>query len=121
MGKFEKGNTYSKGRPKGSKNKKTIAKESLNTLNKIGINPMKVSKQLIDALVQNTELSNKDQIALLNSMTSLYKYQLLTRAEEIRLDELMQENEEIKQENEQLKRFVGTPQDLMKELEKVTK
>ena len=96
---FEKGNTFGKGRKSGSKNKKTIVKESLDKLNKIGITPLETSKSIIDKLVEDTELSNKEQIQLLSVMTSLYKYELLTRSEEIRLDELQKENILISEEN----------------------
>ncbi|WP_324172279.1 hypothetical protein [Sulfurimonas sp.] len=116
---FEKGNTYGKGRAKGSQNKKTIAKESLNRLTQIGINPLSTSKALIDNLVANTELKNSEQLQLLNTMTSLFKYELLTRESEIKLDELQQENEELSKENKELKEnFVGTPLELLKELKK---
>jgi len=122
---FLPGNTYGKGRIPGSKNKKTIAKESLNQLQSIGINPLETSKEIINSLVNNTELKNSEKLNLLNTMTSLFKYQLLTRAEEIKLDELQTEIQELEQENQQLKDeqnliFQGSPQDLLDHLKKET-
>ena len=114
-GQFEKGNKFG-GRPIGSRNKKTIATESLQALNLIGINPIETSKILIDGLVNNTELSNKEQISLLSVMSSLWKFSLLTRAEEIRLDELQHEKEILQVENQNLKDFIGTPDELLKQL-----
>ena len=111
---FEKGNTYGKGRPRGSKNKRTIAFESLKNLTDVGINPLQTSKTLIEQLVKDTDLKNSDKLNLLSTMTNLFKYQLLTRAEEIRLFELTQENEELK---EKIDTFIGTPQDLLRKLE----
>ena len=114
---FEKGNTYGKGRVKGSKNRKTIIKESLNKLKEIGINPLRVSKELIDTLTANTEMSNKEKISLLGLMTSLFKYELLERKDEIKLDELLEENEVLAKENEDLKlNFIGTPAELLESL-----
>ena len=116
---FEKNNTYGKGRAKGSKNKKTIAKESLEALTEIGINPLETSKEIIDSLVKDTDLKNSEKLNLLSTMTSLFKYQLLTRESEIKLDELQQENEELLEENLSLKdNFYGSPQDLLKSLNK---
>ena len=115
---FKQGNKHGKGRVNGSKNKKTIVKESLDRLNKIGITPLQTSKEIIDKLVQDTELSNKEQIQLLSVMTSLYKYELLTRSEEIKLDELQKENIDLIEENKKLKdNFVGDTQDLLKHLQ----
>jgi predicted nuclease with TOPRIM domain len=114
---FEKGNTYGKGRVKGSKNRKTIAKESLEKLTEIGINPLETSKEIIDSLVKDTELKNSEKLNLLSTMTSLFKYELLTRESEIKLDELQQENEELLEENKELREtFIGSPQDLLKKL-----
>jgi len=122
---FLPGNTYGKGRKPGSKNKKTIAKESLNKLEEIGITPLETSKEIINSLVNNTELKNNEKLQLLNTMTSLFKYQLLTRAEEIKLDELQNEIIELENENQQLKDeqnliFQGSPQDLLEHLKKET-
>lgn len=112
---FEKGNTYGKNTKRG-KGKKTIAKESLESLHKIGINPLETSKEIIDSLVNNTDLKNNEKLNLLSILTSLYKYELLTRAEEIKLDELQQENEILKEENQELNNFIGTPQELLQKL-----
>ena len=115
---FKKNNTFGQGRKKGSKNKKTIVKESLNKLNEIGINPLTTSKELIDQLIKDTEITNKDKLALLGTMTHLFKYELLTRAEEIKLDELQQENEVLTDENKNLKEFIGTTNELLEQLKK---
>ena len=116
---FEKNNTYGKGRKTGSKNKKTIAKESLNRLTEIGIFPLEVSKEIISSLVADTELKNSEKLSLLSTMTNLFKYELLTRESEIKLDELQQENEDLKEENQELKEsFVGSPLELLKSLKK---
>jgi len=119
---FTKGNKLSSGRPAGSKNKKTIAFESLKSLSDIGITPLETSKFLINSLVQDTELKNSEKIQLLSTMTSLFKYQLLSRAEEIRLDELQQENNELEEQNKALQQekdtyFCGTPEQLLKTLQ----
>lgn len=118
---FKPNNNHGKGRIAGSKNKKTIAKESLLALETIGINPLETSKSLIDNLINNTDLKNSEQLQLLSTMTNLFKYQLLTRAEEIKLDELQIEIQDLQQENKSLKEnpyFVGTNQELLEELKK---
>lgn len=116
---FEKNNTYGQGRKTGSKNKKTIAKESLNRLTEIGIFPLEVSKEIISSLVADTELKNSEKLSLLSTMTNLFKYELLERKDEIKLDELTKEVEELKDENKELKEnFVGTPMELLKSLKK---
>jgi len=117
---FQKGNDFG-GRPKGSKNKKTLAFEALSTLTDIGINPISVSKELIDELVKNTELSDKDKIELLKTMTSLWKYQVLNQSEAHRIDELKEQVIELQNENETIKSFIGTPNELLNELRKKEK
>ena len=115
---FKKGNLHGQGRVKGSKNKKTIIKESLDLLNKNGITPLVTSKEIIDSLVQNSELKPSEQIQLLNTMTSLFRYELLTRSEEIKLDELQKENVDLQEENKKLKNdFIGTPLELLKQIQ----
>ena len=116
---FEKGNTFGKGRKSGSKNKKTIAKESLNRLAEIGIFPLEVSKEIISSLVENSELKATEKLNLLSTMVGLFKYELLERKDEIKLFELQEENEELTKENIELKEsFIGTPLDLLKSLKK---
>lgn len=114
---FEKGNKLGALSKRG-RGRKQIAKESLDTLEKIGINPINVSKDLIDGLVKNTEMKNTEKLQLLSIMTSLYKYSLLTRAEEIKLDELQQENEILEKENQDLKDkyLVADTKDLLETL-----
>ena len=119
---FTKGNKLSTGRPKGSKNKRTIAFESLKSLSDIGITPLQTSKTLIDSLVQDTELKNSEKLQLLGTMTSLFKYQLLSRSDEIRLDELQEENNNLEEQNkilleEKASYFIGTSDDLLKTLQ----
>ena len=119
---FTKGNKLSTGRPKGSKNKRTIAFESLKSLSDIGITPLQTSKTLIDSLVQDTELKNSEKLQLLGTMTSLFKYQLLSRSDEIRLDELQEENNDLEEQNkilleEKASYFIGTSDDLLKTLQ----
>ena len=114
---FKKGNTYGT-KTKRGKAKKTIAYESLAKLNDIGITPLETSKKLIDKLVQNNELKNTEQLQLLNTMTNLFKYEMITRAEEIKLDELQNEIEVLQNENNLLKdEFVGDTQDLLRHLQ----
>lgn len=112
---FEKGNQHGK-KTKRGKAKKTIIKESLDRLQEIGITPLQNSKTIIDNLLAQEDLSVKDSLNLLTILTSLYKYELLTRAEEIKLDELLQENEELINENQELKQIFDSPQDLLKKL-----
>ena len=115
---FQKCNDFGK-KSKRGKGKKTIVFESLDKLNKIGITPLQTSKDIIESLVNNSELSNKEQLSLLGIMTSLYRYELLTRSEEIKLDELQKENEELLSKNEQLNKTIisDSTQDLLKQLQ----
>jgi len=114
---FKKGNTYGT-KTKRGKAKKTIAYESLAKLNSIGITPLETSKKLIDKLIQNDELKNTEQLQLLNTMTNLFKYEMITRAEEIKLDELQKENEVLQNENNLLKdNFIGTPLELLQQIQ----
>lgn len=120
---FLPNNTHGKGRIPGSKNRKTIVKESFNQLQEIGITPLETSQDLILSLTNSTELKNSEKLNLLSTMTNLFKYQLLTRAEEIKLDELQNEIEELAEENQQLKDeknliFQGSPQELIQHLKK---
>lgn len=94
---FIKGNTYSNGRPPGSRNKKTIIKESLERLTSCGITPVETSNEIITSLLQNSEMDINQKLKLLNITSSLMKYELLTRAEEIKLDEVLTENEELRE------------------------
>lgn len=114
---FEKGNTYGKYTKRG-KGKKTIIFESLEKLNKIGITPLATSKELIENLLDSKELSNKERLNLLGILTSLFKYEMLTRSEEIKLDELQKENEELITKNEQLTKTIiaDSTADLLKQL-----
>jgi predicted HTH domain antitoxin len=125
-GLFQKGNTYGQGRPKGSKNKKTIVKESLERLNEVGITPLETTNEILSSLLNNSETSIDQKIKLLGVTTGLLKYELLTRSEEIKYDELLTENEELKQKNKELTDsketyFTGSPQDLLEELKKEEK
>lgn len=125
-GVFLKGNTYGQGRPKGSKNKKTIVKESLERLNEVGIKPLETTNEILSSLLNNKDTSIDQKIKLLGVTTSLLKYELLTRSEEIKYDELLTENLELKEKNQELKDskdtyFTGSPQDLIKELKKQEK
>jgi len=116
---FEKGNTHGKGRPKGSLNKKTIIKNSLEKINEVGLTPLDTSKEIIDSLLNNKEIDINQKIKLLSVTTNLIKYELLTMSEIANLDEVILENEKLKEENEILKsNFVGTTQDLLKKLKK---
>ena len=108
---FEKGNKLGKLSKRG-KAKKTVIKESFEALKKVGLNPLEVSREMIDSLINNTSLSNKEQIALLQVVTSLFKYQLLTRAEELKLQELQEDIQEIKE----TKREVLTTSEILKKL-----
>lgn len=114
---FQKGNTYGKNTKRG-KAKKTIVYESLEQLKSIGITPLETSKELIENLLSNKELSNKEKLNLLTILTSLFKYQLLSRADEVKLDELQKENEELITKNEQLTNTIiaDSTEDLLKQL-----
>ena len=98
---FEKGNTLGKYTKRG-KGKKTIVRESINALESIGINPIEISKEIIDNLAKNSSLSNKEQISFLQTMTQLFKYSLLTKAEMMRLREIEEEIKEVKEVNESI-------------------
>ena len=118
-GQFKKGNPGGPGRPKGSKNKRTLANEAIDTLNQIGINPIKTSTKLINELVQSTELSDKDKIQLLQTLTPLWKYQLLSQTEAHKIDDMQKEILELEEQNSQLKHsFTGTPQQLLQQLKR---
>ena len=59
---FEKGNKLSNGRPPGSLNKRTIIKQSLQKLNKIGISPLETSNKIINSLLDNSEITIDQKI-----------------------------------------------------------
>ena len=115
-GHFQKGNKLG-GRKPGSLNKKTIVRESLERLNDVGIMPLETTNEILNSLLKNDDISIDQKIKLLNVTTGLMKYELLTRSEEIKYDELMTENEILQQENNKLKEsFIGDTQDLLKHL-----
>ena len=117
-GRFKKGNKFGKGRPAGSKNKKTIVKESLERLNEVGITPLETTNEILNSLLKNDDISIDQKIKLLNVTTGLLKYELLTREQEVKYDELMTENELLEQENNKLKEsFIGDTKDLLKHLQ----
>ncbi len=117
-GQFKKGNKFGKGRPAGSKNKKTIVKESLQRLNEVGITPLETTNEILNSLLKNTDITIDQKIKLLNVTTGLLKYELLTREQEVKYDELMTENDQLKQENSRLKEsFIGDTKDLLKHLQ----
>lgn len=113
---FEKGNAYGKGRVKGSKNKKTIAKESISKLNEIGISPVTISNEIIESLLNNEELSIKEQILLLQTTSSLFKYEILTKSEKLKMELLLKENIDLKEEVKELTNFIGTPLELLNKI-----
>ena len=98
---FEKGNTYGTTTKRG-KGKKTIAMESLKKLNEIGITPLETSNDLINGLLNNKDMTIDNKLKLLNITSSMFKYSLLTRSDEIKMDELQNENEILLEENQNL-------------------
>lgn len=114
---FTKGNKHGKGRIKGSQNKKTVAFESLDKLKAVGIEPLTTAKEIITKLLNNNDLSIKESISLLGIMTNLFKYELITRVEEIKFDELLKENEELQTENIVLNEIIAdSPKELLLKL-----
>ncbi len=112
---FKKGNTFGRETKRG-RAKKTIVKESLQRLNDLGITPLETSKELIDSLLKDTDITNKEKIQLLGLFQGLFKYELLTRAEELKLTELETDNEKLEETNQKLEDFImaDSPQELLK-------
>ena len=117
---FEKGNNLSTGRPKGALNKKTIIKQSLEKLNDVGITPLETSKNIIDSLINNTEISIDQKIKLLQVTSTLIKYQTMDIAQLANLDDVVTENEGLKNDIKELKDkyLVADSQELLAQLKK---
>lgn len=115
---FEKGNTLSTGRPKGSLNKKTIIKQSLQKLNSVGIQPLETTKEIIHSLMSNSEITIDQKIKLLQVTSSLIKYQTMSISEISNMNDVLDENDELKKENQELKDkyLVADTKDLLETL-----
>jgi len=115
---FEKGNKLSTGRPKGSLNKKTIIKQSLEKLNNVGITPLETSKEIIDSLLNNQDITIDQKLKLLQITAALIKYQTMDISQLASMNEIIAENEELKEEVKNIKEtyLVGGPADVLKAL-----
>ena len=117
---FKKNNNYGSISKRG-KGKKTLVKEAINKLKKVGITPVHTSNEILTKLLSKEDLTPDQYIKILNITCGLWKYEILSRPEAIRMDQLEKDNEVLLQENKDLKDFIGTPDELLKELEKKIK
>jgi len=115
---FERGNKLSTGRPRGSLNKRTILKQAIQKLNDVGIKPLETSKEIIDSLLNNSEITIDQKIKLLQVTSTLIKYQTMDINQLANMDEVIAENEELKEEVKDLKEtyIIGDAQDVLKAL-----
>ena len=112
---FKKNNIYGSTSKRG-KGKKTLVKEATDLLKKVGIAPVKTSYEILTDLLTNEDLSADQKIKIFNITSNLWKYEILSKPEATRMDQLEKENQVLINENQDLKDFIGTPDELLKQL-----
>lgn len=98
---FEKGNTYGKYTKRG-KGKKTIIKDAITSLEMAGIKPFEVTQELLTNLTKKDKQTIQEQELIFKIVSTLYKYESLTKAEEHKLIELTKEVQELKEDTKNI-------------------
>ena len=110
---FKKGNQFGKDTKRG-KGKKTIVKEAITNLEKAGIKVFDLTSDLIKSLSITDKTTLQEKELLFKILQSMYKYDSLTKNEQVQVDQLLTDVQEIKEKQDNF--ILGTTNELLTSL-----